>query len=42
MKKARYSPAVLKISQEHGIDLTKVTGTGADGRITRKDLIKIN
>ena len=39
--KARYSPAVLKISQEHGIDLTQVSGTGAGGRITRKDLLKI-
>lgn len=39
--KARYSPAVLKISQEHGIDLTQVTGTGAGGRITRKDLLKL-
>jgi 2-oxoisovalerate dehydrogenase E2 component (dihydrolipoyl transacylase) len=39
--KARYSPAVLKISQENGIDLTQVTGTGAGGRITRKDLLKL-
>jgi 2-oxoisovalerate dehydrogenase E2 component (dihydrolipoyl transacylase) len=39
--KARYSPAVLKISQEHGIDLTQVKGTGAGGRITRKDLLKL-
>ncbi|ULT55582.1 2-oxo acid dehydrogenase subunit E2 [Neobacillus drentensis] len=39
--KTRYSPAVLKISQEHGIDLTKVSGTGAGGRITRKDLLKL-
>ncbi|MBA4535748.1 2-oxo acid dehydrogenase subunit E2 [Bacillus aquiflavi] len=39
--RSRYSPAVLKLSQQHGIDLTKVTGTGAGGRITRKDLLKI-
>jgi len=37
----RYSPAVLKLSQEHGIDLSQVTGTGAGGRITRKDLTMI-
>lgn len=37
----RYSPAVLKLSQEHGIDLNQVVGTGASGRITRKDLTKI-
>ncbi|MBU8916356.1 2-oxo acid dehydrogenase subunit E2 [Bacillus sp. FJAT-29953] len=39
--RARYSPAVLKLSQEHGIDLTQVLGTGAGGRITRKDLLQI-
>ncbi len=39
--KVRYSPAVLKLSQEHGIDLTQIQGTGAEGRITRKDLLKL-
>ncbi|RDI41215.1 dihydrolipoamide acetyltransferase family protein [Falsibacillus pallidus] len=39
--KARYSPAVLKISQEHDIDLNQVEGTGKEGRITRKDLMKL-
>lgn len=39
--RARYSPAVLKLSQEHGIDLTLVKGTGSGGRITRKDLQKL-
>lgn len=37
----RYSPAVLHLSQEHGIDLSLVDGTGRGGRITRKDLQKI-
>ncbi len=37
----RYSPAVLKLSQEHGIDLSLVEGSGAGGRITRKDLMNI-
>ncbi len=36
--KTRYSPAVLKLSAEHAIDLTQVSGSGAGGRITRKDL----
>lgn len=36
--KARYSPAVLKLAQEHNIDLTTVSGTGRGGRITRKDI----
>lgn len=39
--KARYSPAVLKLSQDHGIDLIQVKGSGAGGRITRKDLLSI-
>ncbi|WP_044340066.1 dihydrolipoamide acetyltransferase family protein [Rossellomorea aquimaris] len=39
--KTRYSPAVLKLSQEHDIDLNQVEGTGNGGRITRKDLKKI-
>lgn len=37
----RYSPAVLKLSQEHGIDLSGVAGTGNEGRITRKDILAI-
>ena len=40
-KKMRYSPAVLKLSQEHGIDLNQVSGTGLEGRITRKDVLKV-
>lgn len=39
--KKRYSPAVLRLSQEHDIDLEQVNGTGAGGRITRKDLLKL-
>lgn len=39
--KYRYSPAVLKLSREHGIDLTQVEGSGAGGRITRKDLLNL-
>ena len=40
-KKMRYSPAVLKLSQEHGVDLNQVRGTGLEGRITRKDVLKM-
>src|SRR5699024_4683317 len=39
--KNRYSPAVARLAQENDIDLTKVTGSGRDGRITRKDIKKI-
>ncbi|HWQ68889.1 MAG TPA: dihydrolipoamide acetyltransferase family protein [Patescibacteria group bacterium] len=34
-----YSPAVLDLAKEHGIDLIQVRGTGADGRVTKKDLL---
>ncbi|XKO53881.1 dihydrolipoamide acetyltransferase family protein [Lysinibacillus fusiformis] len=39
--KVRYSPAVLRLAQEHDIALDQVTGTGEGGRITRKDLLKL-
>ncbi|WEZ09655.1 dihydrolipoamide acetyltransferase family protein [Priestia flexa] len=37
--KKRYSPAVLRLSQEHGINLETLTGSGGGGRITRKDVL---
>lgn len=36
--KVRYSPAVMRLAQEHDIDLTQVKGSGNEGRITRKDI----
>ncbi|MCY0876584.1 MAG: dihydrolipoamide acetyltransferase family protein [Firmicutes bacterium] len=36
--KARYSPAVMKMAQERGIDLSQVPGSGLGGRVTRKDV----
>ena len=33
------SPVVAKIAAEHNIDLTRVQGTGAGGRITKKDVL---
>jgi 2-oxoisovalerate dehydrogenase E2 component (dihydrolipoyl transacylase) len=35
----RYSPAVLRLAQENGVDLSQVRGTGEHGRITRKDVL---
>ncbi|MEK9198611.1 dihydrolipoamide acetyltransferase family protein [Lysinibacillus halotolerans] len=40
-QKGRYSPAVLRLANEHDIDLQHVEGTGLGGRITRKDILKI-
>jgi 2-oxoisovalerate dehydrogenase E2 component (dihydrolipoyl transacylase) len=34
----RYSPAVLRLAAEHRIDLSRLTGSGLGGRITRKDV----
>ena len=39
--KPRFSPAVLKLAGEHNVDLDLVEGTGANGRITRKDILKL-
>ena len=36
----RYTPAVLRLAAEHGIDLKAVPGTGMNGRITRKDVMR--
>ena len=35
---AFFSPVVRKLAKDHGVDLGKVTGTGREGRITRKDV----
>jgi 2-oxoisovalerate dehydrogenase E2 component (dihydrolipoyl transacylase) len=37
---ARLSPAVRRLVQEHGVDLTQLQGTGLGGRITRDDVMK--
>jgi 2-oxoglutarate dehydrogenase E2 component (dihydrolipoamide succinyltransferase) len=36
----RYSPVVLKIAAEHGIDLSRVPGTGIGGRVSKRDVMK--
>ena len=33
------SPVVARIASEHGIDPAAVTGTGRDGRVTKKDIL---
>ncbi len=33
------SPVVARMAQEHGVDLSQITGTGRNGRITKRDLL---
>jgi 2-oxoisovalerate dehydrogenase E2 component (dihydrolipoyl transacylase) len=35
----RFSPAVMQLLQEHNLDPNLIQGTGAGGRITRKDVL---
>ncbi len=35
----RISPVVSRIAAEHQVDLNQITGTGRDGRITKKDIL---
>lgn len=38
LRQTRSTPVVRAIAEEHGVDLRDVTGTGLDGRVTRKDI----
>jgi len=36
--RGRFSPAVMRLAQDHGVDLSLISGTGLGGRVTRKDV----
>ena len=38
---AQASPVVRKLAREHGIDVTTVAGSGAGGRVTKTDILKL-
>jgi len=40
-RNAFISPVVARLSAENGIDLARVTGTGLEGRITKKDIERV-
>ena len=37
--RARSSPVVRRIAEEHGIEIAAVEGTGAGGRVTKRDIL---
>jgi pyruvate dehydrogenase E2 component (dihydrolipoamide acetyltransferase) len=39
-QRVKISPAAKKLAEENGIDYTRITGTGPDGRITKEDVEK--
>ncbi|MBX5446816.1 dihydrolipoamide acetyltransferase family protein [Sphaerobacter sp.] len=38
--RTRSSPAVRRIAEEHGIDISQVPGTGLSGRVTKQDILR--
>ncbi len=36
-----YTPVVLRLAREHGLDLDSVVGSGLGGRVTRKDVERV-
>lgn len=36
--RVRITPVVARIAAEHGLDLSRIPGTGIDGRVTRRDV----
>ncbi|MBP2683993.1 MAG: Dihydrolipoamide acyltransferase [Deltaproteobacteria bacterium] len=36
--RVRITPVVARMAAEHGLDLSRIPGTGIDGRVTRKDV----
>jgi 2-oxoglutarate dehydrogenase E2 component (dihydrolipoamide succinyltransferase) len=39
LRRQRSSPVVRKIAKEHGVDLSRLNGTGISGRVTRRDIL---
>lgn len=38
-RQTRSSPLVRKIAEEHGVDISKIEGTGISGRVTKNDIL---
>ena len=39
-RRGLYSPVVMRLAAEHNVDLSQVVGTGINGRVTKKDVLK--
>ncbi|MEE2756478.1 MAG: dihydrolipoamide acetyltransferase family protein [Myxococcota bacterium] len=39
LRRTKSTPVVRKIAQEHGIDIAQISGSGLDGRVTKKDIL---
>ena len=39
LRRTRSSPLVRKIAEEHGVDISKIEGTGISGRVTKQDIL---
>ena len=39
LRRTRSSPLVRKLAEEHGVDISAVTGTGISGRVTKADIL---
>jgi pyruvate dehydrogenase E2 component (dihydrolipoamide acetyltransferase) len=39
LRRTKSSPLVRNIAKEHGIDITRVEGSGVSGRVTKKDIM---
>lgn len=40
IERIKISPVARKLAEEHGIDISRVIGTGPDGRIVKEDIIR--
>ncbi len=39
LRKTRSSPLVRNIAKEHNVDISRISGTGMSGRVTKKDIL---
>jgi pyruvate dehydrogenase E2 component (dihydrolipoamide acetyltransferase) len=39
LRRTKSSPLVRNIAKEHGIDITRITGSGVSGRVTKHDIL---